>query len=147
MLLLSMVPVYMHLSLQAFVHVSTAYCNCDRNNVEELVYPPTLQPQKLIDAVEWMDEEMMDKLTPSLLMSKPNTYTFTKNLAEYLIVDMLKDHPVAIVRPSIVGASWREPVKGWVDNFNGPSGKSSVCSRVVTSKQVYRTLTWIENRG
>lgn len=115
--------------LEAFVHVSTAYCNCDRNHVEELVYPPTLQPQKLIDAVEWMDEEMMDKLTPSLLMTKPNTYTFTKNLAEYLIVDMMKDLPVSIVRPSIVGASWREPVKGWVDNFNGPSGLMAALSK------------------
>ena len=27
--------------------------------------------------------------------------------------------PCAIVRPSIVGATWREPFPGWIDNFNG----------------------------
>ncbi len=27
--------------------------------------------------------------------------------------------PTAIVRPSIVGAAWKEPVPGWIDNFNG----------------------------
>ena len=26
------------------------------------------------------------------------------------------------VRPSIVGASWKEPFPGWIDNFNGPTG-------------------------
>ena len=29
--------------------------------------------------------------------------------------------PCAIIRPSIVGASWREPFPGWIDNFNGPT--------------------------
>ncbi|KAF4523936.1 hypothetical protein B566_EDAN011190 [Ephemera danica] len=30
--------------------------------------------------------------------------------------------PVAIVRPSIVTAAWKEPLPGWVDNLNGPTG-------------------------
>jgi hypothetical protein len=30
--------------------------------------------------------------------------------------------PVAIVRPSIIGAIWREPIPGWTDNLNGPTG-------------------------
>ena len=30
--------------------------------------------------------------------------------------------PVAIVRPSIVVASYEEPTAGWVDNFNGATG-------------------------
>ena len=25
------------------------------------------------------------------------------------------------MRPSIVGATWREPFPGWIDNFNGPT--------------------------
>ena len=39
--------------LQVFVHVSTAYGNCDRPFIEEIVYPPPVEPQKLIDALEW----------------------------------------------------------------------------------------------
>lgn len=30
--------------------------------------------------------------------------------------------PVIIVRPSIIGAMWRDPLPGWTDNYNGPTG-------------------------
>lgn len=33
------------------------------------------------------------------------------------------DLPLAIVRPSIVTAAKQEPIPGWVDNLNGPTGK------------------------
>jgi fatty acyl-CoA reductase len=37
---------------QVFVHVSTAYANCDKPFIEEMVYNPSVEPQKLIDAME-----------------------------------------------------------------------------------------------
>jgi len=53
----------------------------------------------------------------------PNTYTFTKQIAEYLIYQECSTHvPTVLVRPSIVGASLNEPLPGWIDNFNGPTG-------------------------
>jgi alcohol-forming fatty acyl-CoA reductase len=52
----------------------------------------------------------------------PNTYTFTKAIAE----DVLKKHchniPVGMVRPGIVISTYQEPVSGWIDNFYGPTG-------------------------
>ena len=36
--------------LEAFVHVSTAYANCDRLFIKEKVYRMSVHPQKLIDA-------------------------------------------------------------------------------------------------
>ncbi|CAF5050101.1 unnamed protein product, partial [Rotaria socialis] len=30
--------------LQSIVHVSTAYANCNRNDVAEMIYPPPIQP-------------------------------------------------------------------------------------------------------
>lgn len=38
--------------LEVFVHVSTAYANCERMYIEEMIYPPPVEPQKLIDAME-----------------------------------------------------------------------------------------------
>ena len=38
--------------LDVFLYESTAYANCDRQYIEELVYPPPVQPQKVIDAIE-----------------------------------------------------------------------------------------------
>lgn len=44
---------YTQATFQVFVHVSTAYANCDRRQaIEEVIYPPPLEPQKLIDALE-----------------------------------------------------------------------------------------------
>ena len=40
-------------------------------------------------------------------------------LAESLLAQEAGELPVAVMRPSIVSASWREPYPGWVDNFNG----------------------------
>ncbi|XP_057692440.1 fatty acyl-CoA reductase 1 isoform X1 [Corythoichthys intestinalis] len=108
--------------LDIFIHVSTAYANCDRELIEEMVYPPPVEYVKLIDALDWMDDELVSALTPKLIGQRPNTYTFTKALAEYLVQQEAGDLNVAIVRPSIVGASWKEPFPGWIDNFNGPSG-------------------------
>ncbi|XP_061678517.1 fatty acyl-CoA reductase 1 isoform X2 [Syngnathoides biaculeatus] len=108
--------------LEIFIHVSTAYANCDRQLIEEMVYPPPVEYVKLIDALDWMDDELVSALTPKLIAQRPNTYTFTKALAEYLVKQEAGDLNVAIVRPSIVGASWKEPFPGWIDNFNGPSG-------------------------
>uniref|UniRef100_A0A3B4BC95 Fatty acyl-CoA reductase n=1 Tax=Periophthalmus magnuspinnatus TaxID=409849 RepID=A0A3B4BC95_9GOBI len=108
--------------LEIFIHVSTAYANCDRELIEEVIYPPPVDYRKLIDTLEWMDDDLVAVMTPKLIRERPNTYTFTKALAEYLVQQEAGDVNVAIVRPSIVGASWKEPFPGWIDNFNGPSG-------------------------
>ena len=63
----------------------------------------------------------------------PNTYTYTKALAEQLLERECVVIPLAIVRPSIVTAAEHEPLPGWVDNLNGPTGKvrfSLHCHRV-----------------
>ena len=57
-----------------------------------------------------------------MIGKRPNTYTYTKALAETLVVKECKDLPLVIVRPSIVCAAWKEPIPGWVDNVNGLGG-------------------------
>lgn len=108
--------------IEALVHVSTAYANCNRSVVMETVYDPPILPKKIMNAVEWMDDDVLSCVTRKLIHPRPNTYTFTKAIAEYLVFEECQSLPCAIVRPSIVGASWLEPIQGWVDNFNGPSG-------------------------
>ncbi len=48
----------------------------------------------------------------------PNTYTFTKSLAESLIAVRGADLPVAVVRPSIVETSIQQPFRGWNEGIN-----------------------------
>ncbi|NXN45484.1 FACR1 reductase, partial [Rhinoptilus africanus] len=70
----------------------------------------------------WLDESIIQDITPKLLGDWPNTYTYTKALSEYLIQQEKGNLNIAIIRPSIVGASWHEPFPGWIDSFNGTSG-------------------------
>lgn len=121
--------------LQALVHVSTAYCNCDRSEVGEVIYAPPYNPDDVIQLVDWLPEAMLDELTPSLIGKRPNTYTFTKALAEHMLLHEAGNLPVAIVRPSIVLCSLNEPTPGWVDNWNGPTGIVSA-----VGKGVFRTM-------
>lgn len=79
----------------------------------------------------------------SLIGDWPNTYTFTKSLAEDLVKTMCKRDdetsekicnnnnindkhdemiPVTIFRPAIVIPTYKEPVCGWIDNMYGPTG-------------------------
>uniref|UniRef100_A0A8C0XVV2 Fatty acyl-CoA reductase n=1 Tax=Cyprinus carpio carpio TaxID=630221 RepID=A0A8C0XVV2_CYPCA len=108
--------------LQAFIHISTAYANCNRRHIDEVIYPPPVEPKKLIDSLEWMDDSIICDITPRLIGDRPNTYTYTKALAECVVQQESGKLNIAIIRPSIVGASWQEPFPGWIDNFNGPSG-------------------------
>ena len=56
-------------------------------------------------------------MTPELLGTFPNTYTYTKNLAENMLKQLRPSgFPLTIVRPSIVGSSIRDPVPGWIDS-------------------------------
>jgi thioester reductase-like protein len=48
----------------------------------------------------------------------PNTYTFTKSLAESLIVKYGAGLPIAVVRPAIVETSVAKPFLGWNEGIN-----------------------------
>jgi len=112
------------LRLRSFVHVSTAYCHCQRQHIEEVSYPPPESPRKALSLLDNLDTKIIDdkNFTQLIIGDRPNTYTYTKALAEDLIMTECEDLPVSIVRPSIVVSTWKEPVPGWVDNLNGPTG-------------------------
>ncbi|XP_042223958.1 putative fatty acyl-CoA reductase CG5065 isoform X2 [Homarus americanus] len=104
-------------NLESLVHVSTAYSNCHLPEVYEELYPAPMDPGRLIQLTEWLDDKLLEALTPHLVAPRPNTYTYTKALAEHLLVNDGGRLPISIIRPSIVCGSWREPVPGWVDNL------------------------------
>ncbi|XP_071535109.1 putative fatty acyl-CoA reductase CG5065 isoform X2 [Panulirus ornatus] len=103
--------------LESMVHVSTAYSNCHLPEVYEELYPAPMDPGRLIQLTEWLDDKLLEALTPHLVSPRPNTYTYTKALAEHLLVNDGGRLPISIIRPSIVCGSWREPLPGWVDNL------------------------------
>lgn len=70
-----------------------------------------------------MDDATIDQITPTLLEGRPNTYTYSKSLAEHIVYNEFNGlAKVCIARPSIVAPAKKEPVHGWIDNYNGPAG-------------------------
>ncbi|XP_046616988.1 fatty acyl-CoA reductase 1-like [Neodiprion virginianus] len=108
-------------NLHAIVHVSTAYANCGNPVIHERIYPPPMDLYKVRHCVAGLDDELLDLITPRLIGKLPNTYTFTKAIAEHLVAEHSTRLPIVVVRPSIVLASWKEPVPGWTDSYNGPN--------------------------
>ncbi|XP_075227257.1 fatty acyl-CoA reductase wat-like [Lycorma delicatula] len=107
--------------LKAFVHISTAFSNCHLSKIEEKVYE-SITDDKLITLTECLDDQQLDQLTPKLLENCPNTYIYTKRVAESLFNKYGKGLPIVIIRPSIITASNKEPVPGWIDNVYGLTG-------------------------
>jgi len=49
---------------QAFVHISTAYCQCEQPVLEEVTYPSPNDPHAILQLVEWLDDDSLDAITP-----------------------------------------------------------------------------------
>lgn len=107
---------------QLFFHISTAYSFPKEKILEEKPYDPPHSPHHIINLVELIEEDGLNKITPTILESYPNTYSYTKALSEGLVNEASEHIPTLIVRPSIIIPILHEPVPGWTDNLNGPIG-------------------------
>jgi nucleoside-diphosphate-sugar epimerase len=126
-------------SVQAFVHVSTAYVQANMRNTASTALSEEL-PRLDLDPAELVAEARaqlaagqaaarkepgalfgLDRLWMRLRGEWPNTYTLSKAVGELLVARAREELPVAIVRPSIVGAAWTEPEPGWVDVVSAAS--------------------------
>jgi len=81
-----------------------------------------LENQVRKNRVRWLRQTLTDAGTRRANeLGWPNTYTFTKSLAESLIRNFLDAHryaAVAVVRPAIVESSIEKPFLGWNEGIN-----------------------------
>ncbi|XP_048269881.1 fatty acyl-CoA reductase 1 [Bombus terrestris] len=113
----------------SFVHVSTAFSNANLYEIGEKVYTTSLKPSEVIDMCDKFDKTSINEIEKKILKTYPNTYTFSKNLAEQIVASKCKDLPVAIVRPSVVGVSLKEPCPGWIQGTSAFTGVFLLVSR------------------
>lgn len=84
------------------MYVSSAFSQCIKESVEEKFYTPNIDPLELIKMME--NEPRLDELeavSKKMVEPWPNTYSFTKALAEEVVRRRRDKMPIAIVRPSI----------------------------------------------
>ncbi|XP_068621731.1 fatty acyl-CoA reductase wat-like [Battus philenor] len=109
-------------ALDVLMHISTAYSNSHLSRIEEKFYPCAADCDQLQAMIDKMTDADIDKLLPTILGDWPNTYTFTKALAEKELRLSSGDVPLGIFRPAIVTSTAKEPLKCWLDNMYGPTG-------------------------
>ncbi|CAL1688895.1 unnamed protein product [Lasius platythorax] len=109
-------------NLKSFIHVSTVYSNCHVKYIEERFYTYPIDHRELITLTRTLPESTIKERISRIISLWPNTYAFTKAIAEVLLKHEGKDLPIGIFRPAIVLPSAREPLVGWIDNYHGPIG-------------------------
>ncbi|KAG5680579.1 hypothetical protein PVAND_010076 [Polypedilum vanderplanki] len=123
--------------LDMFGYMSTSYCHLHESFLLEKPYDPPADPNKIINSIEILTEEEVEKMVKKILGNLPNSYAFTKALAEALVNDACQKEnlPAMILRPSIVIPTLEDPIRGWTDNLNGPAGMM-----IGAGKGVIRTI-------
>lgn len=99
-------------NLSSMVHISSAFVNAFLLETEEKLYPAPGDAEKVIELAKSKEDKELDELTPGLIKDHPNTYTFTKHLAEHEVNKCASKFPCGIVRPSMITAAWNEPIPG-----------------------------------
>ena len=109
--------------MSVFTHISTAYVNCNRSGfIEEKIYNNYEDADSIVNHIMQKDVKELEENLKSYIGSYPNTYTFTKSLAEKQLVKT-KDHVnVVIWRPSIIGSGLQDPFPGWTDTLSAAGG-------------------------
>ncbi|XP_068901557.1 fatty acyl-CoA reductase wat-like [Tenebrio molitor] len=117
-------------NLKVLSYVSTAYSNCiEQREVEEKFYDPPMTVGQLFKILDAMDDEMLNTKLSQILGKWPNTYTFTKAIAENVIREEGQNLPIGIIRPGIIVGSVNDPEPGWTDFFQG---MEMICMGVYT---------------
>ncbi|XP_046419390.1 fatty acyl-CoA reductase wat-like isoform X1 [Neodiprion fabricii] len=109
------------------IHVSTAFSHCVRKFIDEELYPPPMTHEDVNMLVEKFrriegSEDVMEYVSKPVTGEWPNTYSFTKAIAESVVAEYATDLPFAIFRPSIVTSSYKSPLPGWLASPIGIPG-------------------------
>jgi thioester reductase-like protein len=128
---------------ESFLQVSTCYANCEKTGfVEEQIYNNIkLNWRGKYDEILNLNKRDLIKNANELMLPFPNAYSFTKRMAEHLLInENKKDIAISFVRPSIIGAAAEEPCIGWTDTLGLISGAS-----VLIGLGILKDMTGNEN--
>ena len=102
--------------LESLLHISTAYVTPHPGAGVAIKEAPAPLPESA--ELLWQRIRNGRAAERALLAASkhPNTYTFSKCLAEQLLLARGRELPLRILRPSIISASFRHPAPGWIDS-------------------------------
>jgi thioester reductase-like protein len=90
-----------------------------REHAAKDLHGAALENQIRKNRVRWLRQHLTEAGSKRAReLGWPNTYTYSKGLAESLIAKLGAGLPIAIVRPAIVETSVRKPFRGWNEGIN-----------------------------
>ena len=91
----------------------------DKEHAAKGLSGAALENQIRKNRVRWLKNYLTQEgIKRANALGWPNTYTYTKSLAESLIAKHGAGLPIAIVRPAIVETSVTKPFRGWNEGIN-----------------------------
>ncbi|GAB0100273.1 hypothetical protein DMENIID0001_162860 [Sergentomyia squamirostris] len=108
--------------LSAFIYSSSLLSNSNRGGlIREEVYKTKKSPLEMIKLAQEEPSTLDQVAEPlsDLIEKHRNSYTYSKQLAENLIVDKMTGSPTGIVRPSLVYGFYNHPIPSWIGNSRG----------------------------
>lgn len=121
----------------AFVHAVPSASHCLQERLVELRdFDPMELYRDIVTDGRWAAKAMRE-------LGFPNTYTFTKAIAEHLVLKACAEAKLdaRIVRPSIVGPAWAAPFAGW----SGDQPSTVVGAAVLLQRRVLRVFASSEH--
>ncbi|CAG7831299.1 unnamed protein product, partial [Allacma fusca] len=100
-------------NVKAFVYVSTAFCMHHETILDEKVYKANIEPLEALKAFQNMPADWLQSVTSGILKEEPNTYSYSKHMAEMLVESFQDQLPVCVVRPGAILGAYKEPILGW----------------------------------
>lgn len=107
--------------------MSSCFVNCEKTGfIEEQLYGNLkLNWRSKYDDILGMNKRDLEKNSVELMLPFPNAYSFSKRMAEHLLVEAnITNLPLTFIRPSVIGAAAEEPCIGWTDTMGLLSGAS-----------------------
>lgn len=77
---------------------------------------------KLVESLLPEDIDNFEWVARRIIEPYPNTYTYTKAMAEQIVRKYGGNLNTAIIRPSIISTTYHDPMPGYTDNLYGVNG-------------------------
>ncbi|XP_074039669.1 fatty acyl-CoA reductase wat [Leptinotarsa decemlineata] len=107
-------------NLKTFVYISSVHSNFPQYEIHEKFYD--LTGGKLVEILEFSNDQILDERASELLQGWPNAVAYTMNVAEDVIRRHGKSLPLCVIRPSLMVSSAEEPVTGYIEGISGLQG-------------------------
>ncbi|XP_054290511.1 fatty acyl-CoA reductase 1-like [Macrosteles quadrilineatus] len=119
--------------LESFVVVTSTLCHNGQRIVDEQFYPPPVTAPAMCIMADSLSQDVFTNSTAGLIAGDQSASLTTMCIAEDLVRQSRRSLPLAIVRPSMLVATYKEPLAGWLPR-ESPSGLTKLLTEAMRGR-------------